>query len=264
LKTTQTLSPPATGNVAPPVAEVFAAFLRLGLTSFGGPIAHLGYFNAEFVRRRKWLDDDTFAQVVALCQFLPGPASSQVAMIIGLIRAGLPGAVLAWLAFTLPSAIAMVAFAFGIARVPGAQTAPWIHGMLIAAVAVVAVAVANMYRSLCPDAPRKAVALATAAVMLFVPASRFVQLELIGAGAVYGRLFIRSAERKTTPIPVAGSRTSATVCGIAFIALLIGLPFAQRFVDYGPLTVLESGTKRGLAWLSRAYRLCRGSGLWLS
>jgi chromate transport protein ChrA len=224
VKTTQTLTTPASRKVAPPLAQVFSAFLRLGVTSFGGPIAHLGYFNAEFVRGRKWLDEDTFAQVVALCQFLPGPASSQVAMIIGLIRAGLPGAALAWLAFTLPSAIAMVAFAFGITRVAGAQTAPWIHGLLIAAVAVVAVAVANMYRSLCPDVPRKAVALAAAAVMLSVPASGFVQLELIAAGAVFGRLFIRSMERKTTQIPVAGRRTSATLCGIAFITLLIGLP----------------------------------------
>jgi chromate transporter len=238
-------SPPAMSKAARPVTEVFSAFLHLGLTSFGGPIAHLGYYDVEFVRRRKWLDEDTFAQVVALCQFLPGPASSQVAMIIGLIRAGPPGAVVAWVGFTLPSAIVMVAFAFGIARVLRAEAAPWIHGLLIAAVAVVAVAVANMYRSLCPDVPRKAAALAAAAVMLFVPASGYVQLALIAAGAIYGRLFIRSPEKKFTPITVAGSRTSALLCAITFFVLLIGIPFAQRFIDYGPLKVFGAFYESG-------------------
>lgn len=242
-KTAQTT--PSKRKAAPPSAEVFSAFLRLGLTSFGGPIAHLGYFNVEFVRRRKWLDEDTFAQIVALCLFLPGPASSQVAMIIGLIRAGALGAALAWLGFTLPSAIALVAFAFGIARIPGAATVPWIHGLLVAAVAVVAVAVANMYRSLCADVPRKAIALAAAAVVLFFPASAVVQLGLIAAGAVYGRFFIASSIRQSEPIPVAGNRVSAALCAIAYIALLIGLPITQRFVDNGPLKVFGAFYESG-------------------
>jgi chromate transporter len=245
LKTTRTLPTPAKRKTAPPLAEVFSAFLRLGVTSFGGPIAHLGYFNSEFVVRRKWLDADTFAQVVALCQFLPGPASSQVAMIIGLIRAGVPGAALAWLAFTLPSAIALVIFAFGIARVPGAQTAAWIHGLLVAAVAVVAVAVATMYRSLCPDIPRKALALAAAAVMLLTPASGLVQLEIIAAGAVYGRWFMRSPAKKTTPLPVVGNRFSAALCALAFSALLLGFPFAQRLGDDGALKVFGAFYESG-------------------
>ncbi len=245
MKTTRTLTTPATKKAAPPLMDVFAAFLRLGVTSFGGPIAHLGYFNAEFVQRRKWLEEDTFAQVVALCQFLPGPASSQVAMIIGLLRAGAPGAALAWLAFTLPSAIALVAFAFGIARVPGAQTAPPIHGLLLAAVAVVSVAVANMYRSLCPDVPRKALALGAAAVMLLAPASGLVQLEIIAAGAVYGRWFIRSPAKQTTPIPVTGNRFAAALCATAFIALLIGFPFAQRLDGEGPLKVFGAFYESG-------------------
>src|SRR3989442_15884426 len=120
--------------------EVLAVFLRLGLTSFGGPVAHLGYFREEYVRRRKWLDEDAYADLVALCQFLPGPTSSQVGVAIGILRAGLPGAVAAWLGFTLPSAIALVAFAFGLQWL-GVTDAGWLHGLKIAAVAVVANAV---------------------------------------------------------------------------------------------------------------------------
>jgi chromate transporter len=235
-------APPQTNDNVPLVAQVFCAFLRLGLTSFGGPIAHLGYFNVEFVRRRKWLDEDAFAQVVALCQFLPGPASSQVAMIIGLMRAGASGAAAAWLAFTLPSAIVMVAVAFGIARVPNARTNEWLHGLLIAAVAIVAVAVANMYRSLCPDVRRKSVALIAAAIVLCVPASGFVQLALVAAGAVYGRLFVRPAQRKTPTqvLPIGGSPAIATLCALLFLALLIGPPLIGRLGDDGPLAVFAA------------------------
>jgi chromate transporter len=216
------------------------------LTSFGGPIAHLGYFNAEFVQRRKWLAEATFAQVVALCQFLPGPASSQVAIVIGFIRAGGAGAAVAWLAFTLPSAIALVAFAFGITRIPRAASAPWIHGLLVAAVAAVAVAVATMYRSLCPDVPRRAVALLSAAVQVFLPPTAFVQLLLIAAGAVYGRFAIVSPAQTTRPIPVAGRRSSAILCGGAFIVLLVGFPFAQSFAaGYGPLKVFAAFYESG-------------------
>lgn len=225
--------------------DVFAAFLRLGLTSFGGPIAHLGYFDAEFVRRRKWLDESTFVQVVALCQFLPGPASSQVAIIIGLIRGGVLGAALAWLAFTLPSAIALTAFALGIARIAGVAEAPWIRGLLIAAVAVVAVAVSNMYRSLCPDNPRKTVAFVAAAVILLLPVSGFVQVAVIVLGAIYGRFFIEPPESKTQPIPIPGNRISAILCAVAFLVLLVGFPIAQRFVFYGPFNVFGAFYESG-------------------
>jgi chromate transporter len=225
--------------------EVFASFLRLGVTSFGGPIAHLGYFNAEFVRRRKWLDEDTFAQIVALCQFLPGPASSQVGIIIGLIRGGVLGAALAWIAFTLPSAIALTAFALGIARIPGVAEAPWIHGLLVAAVAVVALAVSNMYRSLCPDVPRRTVAFVAAAVILLLPVSGFVQLSIIILGAVYGRFFIEPPESKTQPIPAAGNRVSAILSAVAFLGLLVGFPIAQRFASYGPLNVFGAFYESG-------------------
>ncbi len=225
--------------------EVFGAFLRLGLSAFGGPVAHLGYFNTEFVERRKWLDADTFAQIVALCQFLPGPASSQVCIIIGLSRAGVPGGALAWIAFTLPSAILMAAFALGIARIPGVADAPWIHGLLVAAVAVVAAAVASMYRSLCPDVPRKSLALISAALITILPATGFVQLFVIVAGAVYGRFFIAATPAGTRPIPTAGNRTTGAVAGAAFLALLLGLPLIDRFATNGILHVVTAFYESG-------------------
>ena len=134
--------------------EVLGAFLKLGLTSFGGPIAHLGYFRTEFIERRGWLDERTYADLVALAQFLPGPASSQVGMAVGLLRAGYAGVLAAWAAFTLPSALAMVLFAFGIATLGVDSTSAWLHGMKVAAVAVVANAVLGMARTLAPDKER--------------------------------------------------------------------------------------------------------------
>jgi chromate transporter len=227
------------------VGEVFAAFLRLGVSAFGGPIAHLGYFNAEFVQRRGWLDQDTFAQIVALCQFLPGPASSQVCIIIGLSRAGVLGGALAWIAFTLPSAILMAAFALGIAGIPGVANAPWIHGLLVAAVAVVAVAVSSMYRSLCPDVPRKTLALISAAVIAVLPATGFVQLFVIVAGALYGRFFITAAPAATRPIPTIGNRATGIAAGLAFIGLLFGLPLIDRFTASGVLHVVTAFYESG-------------------
>jgi chromate transporter len=226
--------------------EVFLAFLRLGLISFGGPIAHLSYFREEFVRRRKWLDEAAFAQIVALCQFLPGPASSQVGMIIGLLRAGALGSALAWIAFTLPSAIVLVAFALGIARIPNAAHQPWIHGLLIAAVAVVVVAVSSMMRNLCPDVPRKSVAFIAAAIILLLPPNAYVQLLMILAGAVFGRVaLMREAEPSTRELPIRGNRTMAIACGVLFVVLLAGLPAAQRFVTAGPFKVFAAFYEAG-------------------
>src|ERR1700691_2454262 len=133
------------------VRDVFSAFLKLGLTSFGGPVAHLGYFRNEFVERRKWFDERAYADLVALCQFLPGPASSQVGIAIGLLRAGYPGALAAWAAFTLPSAIALVAFAVGLSSLGDALGSGWLHGLKVAAVAVVALGILGMARTLAPD-----------------------------------------------------------------------------------------------------------------
>src|SRR6516162_4137842 len=135
--------------------EVLAAFLRLGLTSFGGPVAHLGYFREEFVHRRRWLDDKSYADLVALCQFLPGPASSQVGLAVGLLRGGYAGAFAAWIGFTLPSAVAMVAFGYGIGALGDAAGSGWSHGLKVAAVAVVAQAVLGMARTLAPDRVRR-------------------------------------------------------------------------------------------------------------
>ena len=134
--------------------EVLAAFLRLGLTSFGGPVAHLGYFREEFVHRRRWLDDKSYADLVALCQFLPGPASSQVGIAVGLLRGGYAGALAAWIGFTLPSAVAMVLFGYGIGALGNAAGSGWLHGLNVAAVAVVAQAVLGMARTLAPDRAR--------------------------------------------------------------------------------------------------------------
>src|SRR5262245_4140303 len=154
-----------------PAAQVFTAFLKLGLTSFGGPIAHLGYFRDEFVARRKWLDEASYADVVALCQFLPGPASSQVGITIGMLHAGLPGALLAWVGFTAPSAITMVLFGYGVAAFGDLGHAAWLHGLKIVAVAVVAQAVWGMAQSLCPDRPRITLAIGASVLTLLLPSA---------------------------------------------------------------------------------------------
>src|ERR1700688_298205 len=160
-----TAKPPGAGSVG----EVLAVFLRLGLTSFGGPIAHLGYFHDAFVVRRRWLDDKTYADLVALSQFLPGPASSKVGIAIGLSRAGYLGALAAWAGFTLPSAIALVLFAYGVAHLGDALGSGWLHGLKVAAVAVVAQAVLMMMRSLAPDRARATLAVVAAVIVMALP-----------------------------------------------------------------------------------------------
>src|SRR5438132_13435293 len=164
--------------------EVFLVFLRLGLTSFGGPIAHLGYFHDEFVVRRRWLDEPTYADVVALCQFLPGPASSQVGIAVGILRAGMPGGLAAWLGFTLPSALALVLFALFI-RGADLSGAGWLLGLKIAAVAVVAQAVWGMARALCPDRERASIAIAAALVVTAWPGA-WGQVAVIALAGVIG------------------------------------------------------------------------------
>src|SRR5262249_1797275 len=165
--------------------EVLAVFLRLGLTSFGGPVAHLGYFRAELVTRRRWLDDASYADLVALCQFLPGPASSQVGIAIGLLRAGYVGALMAWIGFTLPSALAMILFGYGVAAFGDVANTGWLHGLKVAAVAVVAQAVLGMARTLAPDRERATLAIVAAVIVLAVP-SAFGQIGAIVLGAIAG------------------------------------------------------------------------------
>ncbi len=168
------------------VLEVLLAFLKLGLTSFGGPVAHLGYFRTEFVERRRWLDDKSYGDLVALCQFLPGPASSQVGMALGLQRAGWFGALAAWLGFTLPSAIALIIFAYGLAEWSGLAASGAIHGLKIVAVAVVAQAVWGMAKSLCPDRLRSSIAIIASLTVLVSPTAAG-QIGAIVLGGVVGR-----------------------------------------------------------------------------
>jgi chromate transporter len=207
--------------------EVFLAFLRLGVTSFGGPVAHLGYFRDEFVGRRRWLEDRAYADLVALCQFLPGPASSQVGMALGLSRAGYPGALAAWAGFTLPSALAMVLFAFGLAAVGDSLGSAWLHGLKIAAVAVVANAVLGMMRSLTPDRVRATLAVAAAVVALMVPTA-WAQVGAIALGALaglaLGRGTVTADAAGPASLPLAVSRSAGAAWLALFLALLIGLP----------------------------------------
>ena len=189
-------------------ARVFGVFLRLGLTSFGGPTAHLAIFHGEFVTRRRWLDEAAYADLVALCQFLPGPASSQTGLAIGYLRAGYAGAAMAWLGFTAPSAVLMTLFAFGFAF-GGNGEAAWLHALKLVAVAVVAQAVWTMGRGLWTDRRRTALGLASAVVLLLFPVPA-MQLAVIAAGALAGwRLLEMEAARKSV-----GGAAGATVAGI--------------------------------------------------
>ena len=207
------------------VAEVFFVFLRLGLTSFGGPVAHLGYFREEFVVQRKWLEERAYADLVALCQFLPGPASSQVGIAVGLSRAGYAGALAAWTAFTLPSALALVLFAFGVSALGDAAGSAWLHGLKIAAVAVVAQAVLGMMRSLAPDRERATLAVVAAIIALAVPTA-VGQVGAIVLGAIVGVSLLRStpapADHVAMLLPV--GRAAGATALILFFALLLGLP----------------------------------------
>jgi chromate transporter len=177
--------------------EVLLVFLRLGLTSFGGPIAHLGYVREEFVARRHWLDDRSYADLVALCQFLPGPASSQVGIALGLSRAGYGGALAAWLGFTMPSAIALILFAYGVGVLGQAAGSGWLHGLMVAAVAVVAQAVLSMMRTLTTDRERATIAVAAAVLLLTSPRPGRKSWSLRSAGLWEGSCY-RPSRRPIT------------------------------------------------------------------
>ena len=197
--------------------EVFFTFLRLGLTSFGGPVAHLGYFHEECVARRRWLDEKTFADMVALCQFLPGPASSQVGICLGLRRAGFLGAFAAWLGFTAPSAALMIGFALGL-NLLGSK--PFLHGLKIVAVAVVAQAVWAMARKFCPDFPRAGLALGASALALSLPGAPG-QIGAIVAAAAIG-LALLPPESAPAPLDLAVGRRAGLIAGALYLVLLLG------------------------------------------
>jgi chromate transporter len=225
--------------------EVLVAFLKLGCVSFGGPVAHLGYFREEFVGRRRWVDEAAYADIVALCQFLPGPASSQVGMAIGMLRAGVMGAVAAWVGFTLPSAMAMIVFGYGVAHLRNFASAPWLHGLKIVAVAVVAQAVWAMARKLAPDAPRAALALAAAVVVFTVP-STLGQVAAIGAGGLVGWYGLKiAAPPAEAPLPFRGSRVWAILALTLFFLLLAGLPVAASLEQSEALTVADRFYRAG-------------------
>jgi len=219
--------------------EVLAVSFRLGLTSFGGPVAHLAYFHEEYVQRRKWMDERSYADLVALCQFLPGPASSQVGMGIGIVRAGLLGGVLAWLGFTLPSVIALLCFAL-LLQSGGLIDAGLLHGLKLVAVAIVAQAVLTMGQKLAPDRLRATIAV-TAAAMVLMWQSAVTQILVILLAAVAGLLFIRrSSEEQPSNFSIAISRRLAIGCLLLFVGLLIALPFASHAMDWGWLSLFDS------------------------
>jgi chromate transporter len=207
--------------------EVLAVFARLGCTSFGGPIAHLAYFREEFVVRRRWLADDAYAELVSLCQFLPGPASSQVGIALGYLRAGFAGSLVAWLGFTLPSALVMTVLALGLLRF-GTADAGWIAGLKVFAVAVVAYAVWGMARTLCPDAPRRAIAIVVAGLLLVAPWPQ-AQLAAMALAGVVGWLWLRAdVPVRSVALRIPVPRGPAFAAVAAFLLLLVGLPLLAR------------------------------------
>lgn len=225
------------------IGEVFRAFLGLGLTSFGGPVAHLGYFRDAFVTRRRWLDDGAYADIVALCQMLPGPASSQVGMALGLGRAGIVGALAAWAGFTLPSAAAMIAFAYLVGHVALTPDTAWAHGLKVAAAAVVANAAWNMARNLCPDALRATLAGVATLIVLALPGASG-QLLAIVLGALVGWRFVAAPEQRTKAD--APARTNGGAGVFWFVMFFVLLALLPVLADLWP--------NHMLALLNRFYR----------
>jgi chromate transporter len=225
--------------------EVFAAFLRLGVTSFGGPIAHLGYFRSEFVERRKWLDETSYSDIIALCQFLPGPASSQVGIILGMLRGGFAGTLAAWIGFTAPSAIALIAFAYGVGALGDLSQVAWLHGLKIVAVAVVAQAVWGMARNLCPDRERATMAVAATLLTFAVP-SAVGQIGAILAGGAIGRLLLSGTSKEAgAPLVFPVGRGMAIASLALFAALLFGLPALAQATGDHRLALISSFYRAG-------------------
>jgi chromate transporter len=226
------------------VLEVLAVATRLGLTSFGGPVAHLGYFRSEYVVRRRWVDEQTYADLVALCQFLPGPASSQLGIAIGILRAGLLGGVAAWIGFTLPSAVALVLFGLGI-RGLDLSDAGWLHGLKVAAVAVVAQAVWGMGRALCPDRERVTIAILAALVVSAWPTAGGQVLVIVLAGVIGLRLFPGSGEASAPRVRVVLGRRLGLAALAVFFALLVASPVLRYLLPAQPIAVFDSFYRAG-------------------
>lgn len=226
------------------VLEVLGVATRLGLTSFGGPIAHIGYFRDEYVARRKWVDESTFADLVALSQFLPGAASSKLGISLGVLRAGVLGGFAAWIGFTLPSAILLTIFALTLQNI-GDQAAGWLHGLKIAAVAAVALAVWSMARNLAWDRPRGTIAIAAAAAVLFIQHPATLVAVIVLAGIVGWTLLPAAAVADRPHVHVPIGRTFWIIAALLYFALLVGLPLARQVAPSQPLAMFDSFYRAG-------------------
>ncbi len=225
--------------------EVLRIFAKLGFSCFGGPIAHIGYFRDEFVVRRKWIDEHAFADLVGLCQFLPGPASSQVGFSIGLMRAGYLGALAAWTGFTLPSAAALIIFAYGASALSGPLGSGLLHGLKLTAVAIVAQAVLGMARNLCPDRERASIAVVAALIILFSTSS-IAQVAAIVLGGLAGLWLCRSeATAPSGHVELPVSRTVGLACLAGFFILLAGLPLVRGLSGSSGVALFEAFYRSG-------------------
>lgn len=221
------------------VLEVLRVSGRLGLTCFGGPIAHIGYFRDEYVSRRAWIDEQSYAELVALCQFLPGPASSKLGIAMGIARAGLPGGLAAWVGFTLPSALALVLFAYGVQSLDTAG-AGWLHGLKVVAVAVVALAVWGMARTLAPDRERATIAILSALVVLSWPTAAGQVLPIIAGGLIGLRFLPAAGAPPMLHLRVPISRRVGAAAWALFFGLLVGLPLLRQVIPSQALAVVDS------------------------
>ena len=231
--------------------EIFTTALKLGCTSFGGPVAHLGYFHEEYVRRKRWLSEAAYADLVALCQFLPGPASSQLGFSIGLLRGGLPGGLLAWAGFTLPSAVLMTLCGYGVAAVGDVSQAGWLKGLKLAAVAVVVQAVWAMAAKLCPDRVRASAAIVAAGIALSFSTHAWAQVAVLTAGGLFGWIALREnagGQRPMTDVVFAVpglGRKGALLSLALFFVLLVGLPLGRSATGNPALAVFDGFYRSG-------------------
>jgi len=241
----QTEEMTVTGAPRSGLAAIFWVFLKLGCTSFGGPIAHIGYLRHEFVARRKWLSEESYADLVALCNFLPGPASSQVGMALGISQGGLAGGLAAWLGFTMPSALLLIGFAYGFTTLGFSADAGWLHGLKIVAVAVVAQAVWGMGKTLCPDRLRATLAIAATLIVFLIP-SAWGQILAILVGALVGWKFLEPANlHRPAEANFPVSPRTAVACWAILIVLLLGLPVVIRWVPGHALEMFDSFFRAG-------------------
>ncbi|WP_201190506.1 chromate efflux transporter [Pseudomonas fluorescens] len=225
--------------------SVFLIFLRLGLTSFGGPVAHLGYFRAEFVSRRRWLSERSYADLVALCQFLPGPASSQVGIALGLSRAGYRGALAAWAGFTLPAAVVLILLALGLTHYGSLLPYGALHGLKVVAVAVVAQAVWGMARNLCTDALRITVMMVAACIVV-LETSAWTQVSVMAVAGLAGLVLFKPAQAVAhDPLPSPLGRRAGVAWLSLFVVLLVGLPLANELISNQTLAMVNAFYRSG-------------------